>query len=181
MMQTLKPRLKEVDTSRGLKTVDSLKKPWLKLEDIRTARWVKAKNGRLLPLNHAAWKKLRRSILDAEPLCRMCTAQGLTVAATDVDHIDNNPANNELVNLAPLCHMHHGLKTARDMGHNVRMGCASDGTPLDQGHHWNNATKGPVLRPVLRPLLEPLLKSPATDGHIPSSESSFIANSESVV
>lgn len=165
----------------GIKMVDTTKKPWLKLSDIKTERWTKAKNGRLLPLNHAAWRKLRASVLAGEPLCRMCTAQGLTVPATDVDHRDNNPANNELSNLAPLCHMHHGMKTAKDMGHNVRMGCASDGTPLDVGHHWNKPTTAAVMRPVLRPVLEPLMKSPATDGPEPYGLSEVNRNPVSVV
>ncbi len=119
-----------------------MSKPWLKLSDIKTARWAKAGNGRLLPLNSAAWHKLRRSVLDGEPLCRMCGAQGLTVPGQDVDHLDNNPANNDPLNLQSLCHSCHSRKTARDMGGNVRMGCDKDGKPLDQGHHWNNAPTG---------------------------------------
>ena len=134
-------------------------------------RWTKADNGRVLPLNREAWRKLRRSILDAEPLCRMCTAQGLTVIATDLDHRDNNPANNELVNLQPLCHSCHSHKTMRDMGHNVRMGCATDGTPLDYQHHWNNATGAVLARPAAE-------KSLATDGAIPTVLPSFNAKSK---
>ena len=168
----LKPRLKTLDPFQNVKMLDTTKKPWLKLSDIKTERWTKAKNGRLLPLNHAAWRKLRASVLAGEPLCRMCTAQGLTVPATDVDHRDNNPANNEPSNLAPLCHMHHGMKTAKDMGHNVRMGCASDGTPLDVGHHWNKPTTAAVVRPVSA-VVE---RSPATNGHEPTGIPSFNAN-----
>jgi len=124
----------------------------------------KAANGRTLPLTSAAWRKLRRSVLSSEPLCRMCTARGLTVVATDVDHRDNDPSNNNLVNLQPLCHECHARKTQRDMGHNVAMGCANDGTPLDHHHHWNKPT-GAVLVRSCRAVSE---KSPATEGAVPS-------------
>ena len=120
--------------------------PEVKLYPVKPPmRWTKANNGRVLPLNHRAWRSLRKSVLSGEPLCRMCTERGLTVVATDVDHRDNNPANNELVNLVPLCHECHSRKTQRDMGHNVAMGCASDGTPLDPWHHWNSAVRAALV------------------------------------
>lgn len=173
-MQMLKPRLATLDPfkARGFKMVDDIKKPWLKLEDIKTDRWTKAKNGRLLPLNHAAWRKLRASVLMEEPLCRMCAAQGLTVVATDVDHIDNNPANNERSNLASLCHECHSRKTARDMGGNVRMGCATDGQPLDPHHHWNRPATA-HLATIENGILK---RSPATERHEPTVLPSFNAN-----
>jgi hypothetical protein len=45
-----------------------------------TQRVSKADNGRTLPLTSAAWRKLRRAVLASEPCCRMCIAQGKTVA-----------------------------------------------------------------------------------------------------
>ena len=137
-----------------------------------TLRVSKADNGRTLPLTSAAWRKLRRSVLHGEPLCRMCTAQGKTVVATDVDHRDNNPANNELVNLQPLCASCHSRKTMRDQGFNARMGSATDGTPLDPYHHWNNAT-GADLAGRDGTVIE---KSPATEGARPTVYPSFNAN-----
>ena len=141
-----------------------------------TKRVSKADNGRTLPLTSNAWRKLRRSVLASEPLCRHCTAQGKTTVATDLDHRDNDPSNNDLVNLVPLCHSCHSKKTMRDMGHNVRMGCASDGTPLDPWHHWNDAVRADVMRPV-GAVSE---KSPATGGIKPSVLPQFNANRESV-
>ena len=132
-----------------------------------TKRVNKADNGRTLPLTSNAWRKLRRSVLASEPLCRMCIAQGKTVPATDVDHRDNNPANNDLVNLQPLCKTHHSLKTQLDMGHNVRLGCASDGTPLDPYHHWNEGVRADVVRSEI---------SPATKRHKPFCIPCFNAN-----
>ena len=179
-LKMLQPRLATLDPwkARGLKTVEDLKKnkPWLKLEDIKTARWTKASNGRLLPLNHAAWRKLRASVLQEEPLCRMCSAQGKTVVATDVDHIHNDPSDNRRESLQSLCHECHSRKTARDMGGNVRMGSDMSGQPLDPHHHWNSAATAAVVRPDSA-VDE---KSPATDGHKPSVLSSSNVNRESV-
>lgn len=144
--------------------VDDIKKPWLKLSDIKTARWTKAKNGRLLPLNSAAWHKLRCSVLANEPLCRMCFAQGTVKTATDVDHKNNNPADNELVNLQSLCHECHSRKTARDMGGNVRMGCDKDGLPLDHSHHWHK----PVTAVLMRADSAEVERSPQSDERTPT-------------
>lgn len=49
--------------------------------------------------------KLRYTLFEAHPYCKMC---GLTVKEgirLEVDHIDNNPQNNELVNLQVLCNI----------------------------------------------------------------------------
>ena len=102
---------------------------------------------RTLPLNGAAWQRLRASVLSGEPLCRLCTAQGKTVPATDVDHRDGNPGNNDMLNLAPLCHECHSRKTAADHGQRVRYGCDINGLPLDPDHPWRKESE----------------KSPATD------------------
>ena len=134
-----------------------------------TKRVSKAANGRTLPLTSAAWRKLRRSVLSSEPLCRMCTARGLTVVATDVDHRDNDPSNNNLVNLQPLCHECHSRKTQRDMGHNVRMGAASDGMPLDYCHPWHRPATADLVRPDGE-------KSRATVGAVPTVPLDFNAN-----
>lgn len=104
---------------------------------------------RTLPLNSAAWQRLRASVLRGEPLCRHCTAEGKTVPATDVDHRDGNPGNNEPENLQPLCHEHHSRKTARDHGKRVSYGCDEHGMPLDPDHPW-------------RQTVAALEKSPAT-------------------
>ncbi len=169
-LKMLQPRLKEVDLTRGLKVISCPYPPK------PTLRWTKDTNGRTLPLTSDAWRKLRRHVLMGEPLCRMCTARGLTVVATDVDHRDNDPSNNDLLNLQPLCHECHSRKTNRDMGHNVRMGCDTEGKPLDPHHHWNNATETNLMRPVVSPVCQPLTKSPATGAHKPAVLSSLNAN-----
>jgi len=93
---------------------------------------------RTLALNSAAWQRLRRLVLTEQPLCPECQKQGLLVDAVDVDHIDNDPSNNERTNLVGLCHSHHSAKTRAWMNGGVRrvMGCDADGMPLDPEHPW---------------------------------------------
>lgn len=116
----------------------------------RTLRQKRQANGRLLALDGAAWRKLRAMVLSEEPTCEQCEREGRITLATDVDHRDNNPSNNERSNLSSLCHPHHSMKTMADMGHTVKYGCDVNGMPLDPNHPWNKE------------------KSPATDSHQPS-------------
>lgn len=117
---------------------------------MKTKRTLKEKqesNGRTLALNGTAWRKLRAHVLAGEPLCRHCTARGLTVIATEVDH-RNGPADNRLESLQPLCKPCHSKQTAKDMGHTVneRLGCDADGMPLDPCHAWNKAIAADLAR-----------------------------------
>ena len=68
---------------------------------------------RTLALNGAAWRKLRALVLTEQPMCPTCIATGYIGHAVEVDHIDNDPANNLRDNLIGLCKMHHGQKTRR--------------------------------------------------------------------
>ncbi|MGE4238683.1 HNH endonuclease signature motif containing protein [Hydrogenophaga sp.] len=136
---TLKPRLATLPDR-----VPTLKVPRAN----RTGR--DADPRRTIPLNSSEWQRLRASVLSGEPLCRDCTRRGLTVAATDVDHRDGNPANNDLVNLQPLCHECHSRKTAAEHGKRVAWGCDADGIPLDPAHPWRQAVeseKSPATEP----------------------------------
>lgn len=98
---------------------------------------------RTLKLNGHAWQKLRASVLKDEPLCRHCTARGLVVLATDVDHM-NGSDDNRRESLQPLCHECHSRKTAQDQGKRVACGHDESGHPADPTHHWN---KRPVTHP----------------------------------
>lgn len=62
--------------------------------------------GRFLPTNSAQWRKIRKAVLEREPLCRVCGAP-----ATDVDHIDQDTSNNLPDNLAAMCRSCHSAKT----------------------------------------------------------------------
>ncbi|MBA4142307.1 MAG: HNH endonuclease [Nitrosospira sp.] len=64
-----------------------------------------------MALNGAAWARLRRLVLSEQPLCRECQREGRIRASLDVDHIDNDASNNDLSNLAGMCHSHHSRKT----------------------------------------------------------------------
>lgn len=130
-LKTLPPRIKVMGTileELGVKTLKPAKAAKRSGRD--------ADPRRTLPLNSAAWQRLRASVLADEPLCRMCQARNVIEPATDVDHSDGNPGNNATDNLVPLCHSCHSIKTARDHGKDVYMGCDTDGMPLDPNHPW---------------------------------------------
>jgi 5-methylcytosine-specific restriction protein A len=63
-----------------------------------------------------AWEKIRDRHRASEPLCRMCLAQGLTVAMAEVDHIVKVRDRPDLrlvdANLQSLCKPCHSAKTA---------------------------------------------------------------------
>ena len=76
--------------------------------------WTRDSNGRVLPLNSAAWRKLRKQVLAEEPLCRHCAAQGLVGLATEVDHMRGAADNSRdaLQALCKPCHTHPTTWTA---------------------------------------------------------------------
>jgi len=124
-----------------------------------TTRWTKDKNGRLLPLNSDAWRKLRRNVLSEVPLCEYCPP-GVVTLATEVDHKNNDPADNSRENLASCCKPCHSIKTMADLyGRPARMGCDAEGNPINPAHPWNE-------------------KSRATDGPEPTGSPRSIANRE---
>lgn len=97
---------------------------------------------RTIPLNSSAWQRLRAYVLAVEPLCRDCKH-----VATDVDHDDGNPGNNNPRNLVARCHSCHSAKTMRER-HGTTHGCDATGMPNDPGHHWNEKSpEGDAPRP----------------------------------
>lgn len=73
----------------------------------------KRQQKRALPTNSKEWLALRRHVLDKEPLCRagQQAKPKVTIAASEVDHIDGDATNNDLTNLQPLCKACHSVKT----------------------------------------------------------------------
>ena len=61
---------------------------------------------RFLPTNSAQWRKIRKAVLERNPLCRDCGAP-----ANEVDHVDGNTANNLPDNLDALCKPCHSART----------------------------------------------------------------------
>ena len=68
------------------------------------------------------WDALRTAQLLKEPFCRACTARGLRVRATDVDHIRDHKGDwtvfTDEGNLQSLCHSCHSRKTAQELHKN---------------------------------------------------------------
>ena len=127
--------------ARGLKMVDDLPRKPLQMADIRTKRWIKKGNGRLLPLNSEAWYRLRRSVLAEQPLCQYCPP-GVITPATEVDHKNNDPADNSRENLVSCCKPCHSIKTMADLyGRPARMGCDAEGNPINPEHPWNEKSR----------------------------------------
>ena len=120
----------------------------------RTLRDKQEANQRTLALDGKAWRTLRAAVLRETPLCVLCR----TAVASEVDHRDDDPTNNERSNLSALCKPCHSRKTNADRGHKVAWGCDVNGMPLDPSHPWNNE------------------KSPATKDDKPIGKSSFNAN-----
>lgn len=64
------------------------------------------------------WKSLRSHVIDSEPVCRMCRADGVFTAAVVVDHITPHRGDLSLfwdeTNLQPLCKQCHDRKTAAE-------------------------------------------------------------------
>lgn len=103
----------------------------------KTLKQRQEETGRTLALNGAAWRKLRAAVLAEQPLCEHCEARGVITPALEVDHIDNDPTNNDRKNLASLCRPCHSRKTQADMGKIIYMGCDVNGMPLDPKHAWS--------------------------------------------
>lgn len=62
------------------------------------------------------WQKLRLTVLNEEPLCRICRATGRVEAAYHVDHIKPlvDGGTHDRDNLQPLCAACHNRKTKAD-------------------------------------------------------------------
>ena len=81
------------------------------------------------------YRRWRAQKLAAAPLCVHCAAEGLTVAATELDHIVPLAHGGELMdeaNVQPLCEAHHAAKTDRDFGY----------APLPERDAWTERLEG---------------------------------------
>ena len=63
------------------------------------------------------WKRFRKMVLSASPLCVECEKRGDVEPGVDLDHIiplDKGGAPYDRANVQPLCKFHHGRKTRRE-------------------------------------------------------------------
>lgn len=110
----------------------------------RHATLKERQGARTLSLNGAKWRKLRAMVLAERPLCAHCFERGRIVPATEVDHADEDPSNNERSNLVSLCHACHSTKTMRVRNGSAPVyGCDVNGTSLDPKHAWNENRQQP--------------------------------------
>ena len=80
-----------------------------------------------------AYRLVREGVLDDQPLCVDCLAEGRTVAADEVDHVVplHQGGTNERSNLAPRCRRHHAEKSANERNvRRGRLGHTADGVPI---------------------------------------------------
>ncbi|RMF02552.1 MAG: HNH endonuclease [Alphaproteobacteria bacterium] len=88
--------------------------------------------------NSRTWKRLRRLRLATDPLCAYCRKQGVTRAATVVDHIKPHRGDWALFadpsNTQSLCkHCHDSIKQSEErLGYSRQIG--PDGWPIDPNH-----------------------------------------------
>ncbi|QUM70851.1 HNH endonuclease [Sphingopyxis granuli] len=75
--------------------------------------------------------ELRKRRLAAEPLCRLCRADGVVRAAEVIDHIVPLAKGGKDIdeNCRALCHEHHAEVTAKQFGRRVRQRISPDGWP----------------------------------------------------
>ena len=96
-------------------TVSKVKRPWIP----ERKKVSQTPNGDI-PANFyrmAAWRKLRASVLEQQPLCVQCKAQKRPTVAQMVDHIKPIRLGGEPLdeaNLMPLCHHCHQVKRGKE-------------------------------------------------------------------
>lgn len=94
------------------------------------------------------WMRIRDAVLDADPLCALCKAEGRTVAAREVDHIVplHRGGTDDRANLQGLCAEHHEAKSAGESAlRRGRLGHTADGVPLARLGGAGSKSDGPRL------------------------------------
>ena len=91
------------------------------------------------------WRKARKRHLDEYPLCVLCDRQGITTAASIVDHIQEHKGDYDLFwdanNWQSLCaSCHSGIKRMQE-NYGYSQAADVDGIPLDVNHPWNKQLK----------------------------------------
>jgi 5-methylcytosine-specific restriction protein A len=79
------------------------------------------------PYLRASWRQARRDKLVAQPVCEFCR----DAPATEVDHINGDPWDNQPQNLRSTCKPCHSARTMRDQINPLRARRAGRRTPPD--------------------------------------------------
>lgn len=84
-------------------------------------------------------QRIRKRILQRDPLCIECKKHKRVRASTQVDHIVPLYIGGEESddNRQGLCDQCHEKKTRIDLGHRQRVAFDANGYPIDKDHHWN--------------------------------------------
>ena len=83
---------------------------------------------------------MRKSFLNAHPLCSLCTQMGRDTAANTVDHVLPHHGNPVIFwdenNLQSLCTKCHNSVKKNEEIHGIAPGCDVNGFPIDSKHPW---------------------------------------------
>lgn len=82
------------------------------------------------------WRAIRRLQLQTEPLCRMCSEDGRTTAATVCDHVTPHKGDADLFWSGPfqsLCATHHNSTKQAEEAGKPRARVGIDGYPVNGG------------------------------------------------
>lgn len=99
------------------------------------------------------WRRRAAHQLVIEPLCRMCLAAGLVVAATVADHVIPHRGDEHAFwhgELQSLCTTHHSSVKQREEAHGYADVLDADGWPADPRHPANHTPGGTQISTGLR-------------------------------
>ena len=85
-----------------------------------------------IDIRHRRYRRFRAGVLEREPLCRLCAASGMTVAASELDHIVPRSKGGALMdhaNVQPLCAECHARKSADERRRPRSRFCERHGYP----------------------------------------------------
>ena len=88
----------------------------------------------------ARWRKIAKSQLGAEPLCRKCKEMDRVTPATVCDHITPHKGDETLFWSGPfqsLCKPCHDSAKQSEEARGYVKGCDATGRPRDPAHPWN--------------------------------------------
>ena len=98
------------------------------------------------PYDRAVWKRLRKRILAANPLCVYCKREGVNEKATDVDHIvplSMGGRRFDPANLQPLCSRCNSIKAVGERSGRAKEPPRTDerGYPNPDWQAWAEARR----------------------------------------